>query len=92
MPANSAVALLGVSPAGMRFVFAARLDAPPLWNGPAPASHRKLGSLQRAALLACRDTRYLEQWLHLDAQYPLVEHHRRCEQFGSPGIHRDLGA
>jgi MFS transporter, UMF1 family len=28
------VALLGVSPAGMKFVFAVRPDAPPLWNGP----------------------------------------------------------
>jgi MFS transporter, UMF1 family len=28
------VALLGVSPAGVRFVFSARIDAPPLWSGP----------------------------------------------------------
>jgi MFS transporter, UMF1 family len=28
------VALLGVSPAGMRFVFTVHPDAPPLWNGP----------------------------------------------------------
>ena len=28
------VALLGVSPAGVKFVFTQRPDAPPLWNGP----------------------------------------------------------
>jgi MFS transporter, UMF1 family len=28
------VALLGISPAGMKFVFTVRPDAPPLWNGP----------------------------------------------------------
>ena len=28
------VSLLAVSPAGVRFVFTARLDSPPLWNGP----------------------------------------------------------
>ena len=50
------VALLGVSPAGMRFVFAARPDALPLWNGPVFTTLPEVVFLALGSLIAVFNT------------------------------------
>jgi MFS transporter, UMF1 family len=50
------VALLGVSPAGVRFVFAARLNVPPLWNGPVFTTLPEVVFLALGSLIAVFNT------------------------------------
>jgi MFS transporter, UMF1 family len=50
------VALLGVSPAGMRFVFTARLGGPPLWSGPVFTTLPEVIFLALGSLIAVFNT------------------------------------
>jgi MFS transporter, UMF1 family len=50
------VALLGVSPAGMKFVFTVRPDASPLWNGPLFTTTPELVFLALGGLVAVFNT------------------------------------
>ena len=50
------VALLGISPAGMKFVFTVRSDAPPLWNGPLFTTAPELAFLVLGGLIAVFNT------------------------------------
>lgn len=50
------VALLGVSPTGMRFVFTAAVDAAPLWNGPVFTKTPELVFLAIGAVVAVFNT------------------------------------
>ena len=50
------LALLGVSPAGMRFVFFVRPDTPPLWNGPVFTTLPEVVFLALGSLIAVFNT------------------------------------